>query len=170
MAKAKAAKKKAKKAAPKKSLKKTKKAAPKTSEITFKARAVTEITATFRDTVGLTARVAAAVAAENVNILAGTGFSASAMYRQATFSLIVDDFQKAERALDNIGASDIEELSVILVDMANKVGALEKAASVIAKAGINILYYYATTSTGRTATCVMKTADDKKAIRLLNKA
>lgn len=136
----------------------------------FTARKVTEISATFKDTPGLTAKVAAAVAAENVNILAGSGFSASAMYRKAIFNLIVDDYEKAERALEKIGADDIEELSVILVDMENKVGALERAASIIAKAGINIFYFYATTSTGKTATCVLKTADDKKTIAILNKA
>lgn len=134
----------------------------------FKARPVVEITATFKDTVGLTAKVAKAVAAENVNILAGTGFSASAMYRKATFSLIVDDFAKAERAIEKIGASDIEELSVVLVEMDNKVGALEKVCKAIADAGINIFYFYATTSSGETATVVLKTADDKKAIKIVN--
>lgn len=135
----------------------------------FKARAVTEITATFKDVVGLTAKVAAAVAKENVNILAGQGFSANVVYRKAVFSLIVDDFAKAAKALDKIGADDIEELSVILVDMQNKVGALERAAKIISDAGINIHYFYATTSNSDIATCVFKTANDKKAIALLNK-
>jgi hypothetical protein len=107
---------------------------------------------------------------ENVNIRAATGYSAHAMYRKAVFTLIVDDFLKAEKALERMGASDVEESSVILVDMVNKVGALERAATVIANAGINIFYFYATTSAGKSATCVFKTADDKRAITLLNKA
>lgn len=147
---------------------KTAKPAAKSSAHRFNARPVVEITATFKDTVGLTAKVAKAIAAENVNILAGTGFSASAMYRKATFSLIVDDFAKAEKALDRIGASDVEELSVVLVEMDNKVGALEKVCKAIAGAGINIFYFYATTSSGDTATVVLKTADDKKAIKIIN--
>lgn len=119
---------------------------------------------------GLTAKVAAALAAENVNILAGTGYSASGMRRKATFTLIVDDLAKAEKALDKIGADDIHESSVIMVETANKVGALEKISRIIADSGINIYYFYSTTSSGKTATCVFKTADDKKTIKVLSQA
>lgn len=159
----KVAKKTKKKASAKPSAKKS--AAP-----SFYARPAIEITATFPDRVGMTAKVAAAIAAEKVNILAGTGYSSSGMRRNAIFTLIVDDFTKAEKALDKIGADDIQESSVVLVDMANKVGALERASGIIADAGINIFYFYATTSSGKTATCVFRTADDKETIRLLNKA
>jgi len=155
---------------PSKSTKSASKAVPKpkAKKLKFHARPVVEITATFKDTVGLTAKVAKAIASENVNILAGTGYSASAIYRKATFSLIVDDFAKAEKALDKIGAADVEELSVVLVEMDNQVGALEKVCKGVAGAGINIFYFYATTSSGDTATVVLKTADDKKAIKIIN--
>jgi len=136
----------------------------------FTARPAKEITATFIDSMGLTAKVAAALAAANVNILAGTGYSASGTRRKATFTLIVNDLVKAERALEKIGADDIQDSSVIMVETANKVGALEKISGAIADAGINIYYFYSTTSSGKTATCVFKTADDKKAIKVLSKA
>jgi hypothetical protein len=136
-------------------------------ELEYRAKTATEITATFTDTIGLTAKVAAAVAAENVNILAATGVSASSLRRNATFTLIVDDFAKAERALERIGAEEIHESSVIMVETPHKVGALERIARLIADAGINIYYFYATTSSGQTATSVIKTADDKKAIKIL---
>jgi hypothetical protein len=136
----------------------------------FTAKTGIEITATFQDTIGLTARLAAAVAAENVNILAATGYSASSERRNATFTLIVDHFAKAERALEKIGAEEIHESSVIMVETPNKPGALERIAKIIADAGINIYYFYATTSSGKTATSVIKTADDEKAIKLLQKA
>jgi hypothetical protein len=126
-----------------------------------------EITATFTDTIGLTAKVAAAMAAERVNILAATGYSASSLRRNATFTLVVDDFSRAERALERIGAEDIQESSVLMVETPNKVGALERVAKLIADAGINIYYFYATTSSGATATSVIKTADDAKAIKVL---
>ncbi len=129
-----------------------------------------EITATFQDTIGLTAKIAAAVAAENVNILAATGYSASSERRNATFTLIVDDFAKAERALERIGAEEIHESSVIMVETPNRPGALERVAEIIADAGINIYYFYATTSSGRTATSVIKTADDEQAIKALRRA
>jgi len=138
--------------------------------VTFNARAAVEIHAAFKDKRGMTAKVASAIADAGVNILAGSGYAASAMYRKAIFTFVVDDYDKAEAALEGIGAEDIEETSVILVDMPNKVGALERAAKIIADAKINIFFFYATTSTGRSATCVIKTANDKKAIELLNKA
>lgn len=136
----------------------------------FTVATAMEITATFPDQMGLTAKVAAAVAAENVNILAGTGYSASGMRRKATFTLIVDNLEKAERALERIGADEIQDSMVILVETENKVGALEKISRAIANAGINIYYFYSTTSSGKTATCVFKTADDQKAIRVLRSA
>lgn len=145
-------------------------AAKKPSAPAFTAKTATEITATFPDSMGLTAKVASALAAENVNILAGTGYSASGMRRKATFTLIVDDYAKAEKALEKIGAEDIQESSVIMVETPNKVGALERVSKIIADSGINIYYFYATTSSGKTATSVFKTADDKKTISVLRDA
>jgi len=168
---------KAKKTAVKKPVRKhTPKPAPKAAPVAtrrteseFTVTTATEITATFTDTIGLTAKVAAAVAAENVNILAATGYSASSLRRNATFTLIVDDFARAERALEKIGAEEIYESTVLLVETPNKVGSLERVTGIIAKAGINIYYFYATTSHGKTATTVIKTADDKKTMRLLQR-
>jgi hypothetical protein len=105
-----------------------------------------------------------------VNILAGTGTSASGARHKATFTLIVDDLAKAEKALDRIGADDIQDSSVILVETENKVGALERISRIISDAGINIYYFYSTTTSGKTASVVVKTADDKKAIKVLHKA
>jgi len=143
--------------------------AKKTAGPKFTAKTEKEITATFEDSVGLTAKIAAALAAENVNILAGTGNSASGARHKATFTLIVDDLAKAEKALDRIGAYDIQDSSVILVETENKVGALERISRIISNAGINIYYFYSTTTSGKTASCVFKTADDKKAIKMLQK-
>jgi hypothetical protein len=142
----------------------------KTAGPKFTAKTEKEITATFEDSVGLTAKIAAALAAENVNILAGTGYSASGARHKATFTLIVDDLAKAEKALDKIGADDIQDSSVILVETENKVGALERISRIISNSGINIYYFYSTTTSGKTASCVFKTADDKKAIKVLHKA
>jgi hypothetical protein len=129
-----------------------------------------EITAMFPDTVGLTATVAEAVAGQNVNILAATGYSASGLREKATFTLVVDDYPRAELALQQIGANEIHESTVLLIETPNQVGALRRIAKAIADAGINIFYFYATTSSGDTATTVMKTADDAKAIRVLKSA
>ena len=161
--------KKTKKAVARKSTKPVR-AAKKRGEGKFTAKTGIEITATFQDAIGLTARLAAAMAAENVNILAATGYSASSERRNATFTLVVDDFAKAEKALERIGAEEIHESSVIMVETPNKPGSLERIAKIISDAGINIYYFYATTSSGKTATSVIKTADDKKAIKVLQSA
>jgi hypothetical protein len=145
-------------------------AAPKRPAGNFTAKPAVEITATFQDKIGLTASLAAAVAVEKVNILAATGYSASSERRNAIFTLVVDDFFKAERALEKIGAEDISESSVIMVETPNKPGALQRIAKLISDAGINIYYFYATTSSGKTATSVIRTADDKKAIKVLRNA
>ena len=129
-----------------------------------------EITATFSDSIGLTTKVDAAHLSENVNILAGTGYSASDMRRKATFTLIVDDLVNAEKAIEKIGADDVQDSSVIVVAMANKVGAQERISKIIADAEINIYYFYATTSSGKTANCIIKTRDDKKTIKVLSGA
>ncbi len=142
----------------------------KSKAASFTAITAKEITATMLDGVGMTAKVAAALAAKKVNILAGTGYSASGFRRMATFTLIVDNIEKAEKALDEIGAENIQDQSVIMVETENKPGALEKVSRIIADAGIAIYYFYATTSSGKTATSVIKTANDKKAIKALTKA
>jgi len=169
-AKKKAVKKKAaKKTAKKKGMPQRKAAAPaaRKRKAEFTVTTGMEITAMFPDTIGLTAKVAEAVAGENVNILAATGYSASGLREQATFTLVVDDYPRAEQALQRIGANEIHESTVLLVETPNQVGALERIAKAISDAGINIFYFYATTSSGDTATTVMKTADDKKAIKVL---
>jgi hypothetical protein len=136
----------------------------------FTVRTGIEITAMFPDTMGLTAKVADAMTAQKVNILAATGYSASGLREKATFTLVVDDYARAEQALQQIGADEIHESSVLLVETPNQVGALRRIAKLIADAGINIFYFYATTSSGKTATTVMKTADDAKAVTVLKKA
>jgi hypothetical protein len=45
---------------------------------------------------------------------------------------------------------------------------LQKVAKKIADAGVDIEYMYATTGGGK-ATCVFKTADDQKAIKIIRK-
>jgi hypothetical protein len=56
----------------------------------------------------------------------------------------------------------VTEEDVILVEMPNRVGEMQKVAAKIAAAGINISYAYATVGSGRFAFCVLKTNNDKK--------
>jgi len=78
------------------------------------------------------------------NTVPGTGYSASGPCQKAISTLIVDNLVKAEKALERI-------------------------AKLISVAGIIIYYFYSTTSTGKMASCVIRTADDRKAIKILHK-
>jgi hypothetical protein len=51
----------------------------------------------------------------------------------------------------------------------NKVGALERIAKLVSDAGIMISYFYSTTSTGKMASCVIRIAEERKAIKVLQK-
>jgi len=130
-----------------------------------KARKVKEISFTMPNRVGLLSEVTAAVAKAKVNI---TGICAYAMENSAFFMLTVDSNAKAKKALPSLGVG-IEERDVVEVEMANKPGELQKVARKIGDVGIDIEYMYATAGKGKTATCVFKTSDDQKMIKIIRK-
>jgi len=130
-----------------------------------KARKVKEISFTMSDKVGLLSEVTTAVAKAKVNI---TAICAYAMENSATFMLTTDSNTKAKKALAPLSVT-IEEADVVEVEVPNKSGELQKVAKKIADGGIDIQYMYATAGKGKTATCIFKTADDVKAIKVINK-
>ncbi len=130
-----------------------------------KARKVKEISLTMANKVGLLSEVTAAVAKVKVNI---TAICAYAMENTAYFMLTTEGHAKAKKALASLDAQ-VEEKDVVAVEMPNKAGELEKVAKRIADAGIDIEYMYGTAGTGKTAICIFKTADDGKAIKVINK-
>jgi hypothetical protein len=126
-----------------------------------KAKKTKEISFTMPDKVGLLSEVTTAIAGARVNIAA---ICAYAMENSAYFMLTADSTAKAKKALAPLGVA-IDERDVVEVEIPNKPGELQK----IADAGIDIEYMYATAGKGKTATCVLKTADDQKAMRVINK-
>ena len=82
--------------------------------------------------------------------------------------LITDSNVKGKKLLEKLNIK-AEEDDVVVIEMPNKVGKLQKVAEKIADAGININYMYGTTGTGRSSVCVFKTSDNKKAISVMNK-
>jgi hypothetical protein len=130
-----------------------------------KARKVKEISFTMPNKVGLLSEITGAIAGAKVNI---TSLCAYAMEKKAFFMLTTDSNAKAKKTLAPLGVR-IEEEDVVEVELANKSGELEKVAKRMADAGIDIEYMYATAGAGKTATCVFKTADDKKTIKVINK-
>ncbi len=130
-----------------------------------KARKAREISFTIPNKVGLLSEVTASIAAAKVNIAAVCAYG---MGDSATFMLVTDSNAKAKKALSSLGAA-VEEKDVVEVELPNKPGELQKVAKRIGDAGIDIEYMYATAGAGRTAACVFKTADNAKAIKVINK-
>jgi len=130
-----------------------------------KARKAKEISFTMPNKAGLLSEVSTAIAGAKANI---TAICAYAMENSAYFMLTADSHAKAKKALAPLGVG-IEEKDVVEVEIPNKLGELQKIAKRIADAGIDIEYMYATAGKGKTATCVFKTADHQKTIKVINK-
>jgi hypothetical protein len=129
-----------------------------------KAKKSKQLSLTMPNKVGLLSEVSAAMAGAKVNINAICAYE---MEDEAYFMLITENSAKAKKVLSPLGG-EIEEEDVISVDLPNKVGELQKVAKKIADAGIDINYMYGTVGTGKSSICVFKTADDKKAIKVIN--
>lgn len=130
-----------------------------------KAKKAKQISFTMPDRAGLLAKVTATIAGAKVNI---TAICAYGMDKKAYFILNTSSNAKAKKALSRLGAK-IDEDDVVAVEMSNRAGVLQKVAKRIGDAGINIYYMYGTAATGKTATCILKTSDDAKAIKVINK-
>jgi len=129
-----------------------------------KVRKVKEIRLSMPNRVGLLLEITTAVANAKVNINA---ICAYALENNAFFNLITGSNAKAKKALAPLGFG-VEEKDVIQVELPNKPGEMQKVAKKIADAGIDIDFMYATTI-GSKATCILKTADDQKAIMVVRK-
>jgi hypothetical protein len=130
-----------------------------------KARKAKEISFTMPNKAGLLSEVTTAIAGEKVNI---TAICAYAMGDTAYFMLTTASNVKAKKALAPFGVA-IEERDVVEVELLNRPGELQKIAKRIANAGIDIEYMYATAGAGKSTTCILKTADDKNTIKVINK-
>jgi hypothetical protein len=115
--------------------------------------------------VGQLAAVAELLGAADVNVAALRAAEAGS---NAEFMLAVKNTVKAKKALAPLGV-DVKEGEALLVEMPNKPGRLQKVAKKLADAGVNVHSSWATAFTGKTASCVFMTSDDKKAIAALKK-
>jgi hypothetical protein len=130
-----------------------------------KAKKVKQLSFTMPNRAGLLSEVSAAVSGAKVNINAICAYE---MGDNASFMLTTDGNARARRALAKLGVEAKEE-DVVAVEMPNKIGESQKVGKRIADAGINIVYVYGTTGTGKSATCVLQTSDNAKAVKVINK-
>ena len=128
------------------------------------ARLATQLFAKMPNRVGLLADITEALRGADVNIAAIGAYEKDG---RGEFMLITDDNTRATEALAALGA-DITVQEVVVVEMQNRVGALDDAARRIADAGIDIQWVYATAAEGPTATAVFLTADNTKVVELVN--
>jgi hypothetical protein len=130
-----------------------------------KGKKVKQLSFTLPTRAGLLSDVTSALAQAKVNI---TAICAYEMAKNAYFMLTTDSASRARKCLAFLRIG-LEEEDVVVVEMPNKVGELQKVAKKISDAGINIDYMYGTVAAGRSSTCVFKTSDDRKAIKAINK-
>lgn len=129
------------------------------------AKAAKQVVFFMPNKVGLTAEICAALSTAKVNVSAMCGYE---MEDRAVFMLMADDLTGAKKVLKKLGA-EMKDDAVVVVEMPNKVGELAKVSAAIAAAGVNINFFYGTTGTGKSSTCIFKTGDNKKVIKILNK-
>jgi len=130
-----------------------------------KAKSLKQLSFTRPNRAGLLSEITTAIADAKVNI---NSIYAYEKEDSAYFMLSTDSNAKAKKALAGLGV-EITEEDVVAVEMPNRAGELQKVAKRIADAGININYMYGTTGTGKSAICIFKTADNKKAVRVIKK-
>ena len=130
-----------------------------------KACKAKEIQLVLPNKVGTLAKVSSTIAGAKVNIDAICAWGEN---KKAYFHMVAERHMKAKNALIKAKFKTTDE-DVILVEMPNKPGEMQKVAKKIGDAGINILYTYGSEGSGRTSFCVFKTENDKKAIKVIQR-
>ena len=114
---------------------------------------------------GTLARVCNALAENKINIYA---FSTSDTVDHSVMRLVVSDYHKALNVFEEYGTLVVED-DVLLIEGDNKPGSLSKIAHKLAAAKINIEYAYcATPPDSKRGLLVLRVADAKKALKVLN--
>ncbi len=115
---------------------------------------------------GVLAQVTGKLAEEKVNVVALTMMDSM---EHGVLRLVTQHTDRARKALRNLNIP-ITETDVLLVSIANRPGAFADICRRLADAHVNINYAYsAAGAPGGRTTAILKVADMKKAIRILNK-
>lgn len=114
---------------------------------------------------GVLAQTLTALAAEKINLMAMTMMDSM---EHGVLRLVTDKPEKTRALLNRINAS-VSEAEVLCLTLSNQAGALADIASKLAGAHININYAYCTAGArGGKTTGILKVADPKKAIKILD--
>lgn len=114
---------------------------------------------------GMLARVCDALAENKINIYA---LSTSDTVDHTVIRMVVSNYRRAQHIFEEHGTLCIED-DVLLIEGDNKPGSLSKIAHKLATAKINIEYAYcATPPDAKKGLLVLRIADAKKALKVLN--
>jgi hypothetical protein len=114
---------------------------------------------------GMLARVCDALAENKINIYA---ISTSDTVDHTVIRMVVSDYRRAQHIFEEHGTLCVED-DVLLIEGDNKPGSLSKIAHKLATAKINIEYAYcATPPDAKRGLLVLRVADAKKALKVLN--
>jgi hypothetical protein len=128
-----------------------------------KANKAKQLSFSLPSKIGLLSEVSSFITAAKINIEAICAYE---MDEQGFFMLITDNNAKAKKIVSAMGA-EVNSEEIITVEMPNKLGELQKVAKKISTAGIDITFIYGSPVKGK-MTLVLKTANDKKALKVLN--
>jgi len=130
-----------------------------------KASKVKQLFFSLPNNVGLLMEITEALAKAKINVEAICAYAWEEL--NASFMVVTDNNTKAKKVLSRMGAK-VELEDVIALEVPNKVGELHKATKKIAFAGIDIYYLYGSPAKGK-MTLILKTENDKKALKALAK-
>ena len=129
-----------------------------------KAMKVKQLSFSLPNKIGLLSELTSFITAAKINIQA---ICAYGMGEEGYFMIITDDNAKAKKVISHMGA-EVKTEEVVAVEVPNKMGQLQQVAKKISDAGIDISYVYGSPVKSR-MTVILKTADDKKALKALSK-
>jgi len=126
-----------------------------------------QISVVLRNEVGTLCRLCGVLARAGVNI---GGLSIEDCTDEGFVRLIVDEPQAAEKTL-NAAKVPYRAQEVLVLDLENEPGALQRVSARLAEAGINIQYAYGTADlAGRGGALVLRVSDLERACELLEGA
>ncbi|MFC1807772.1 hypothetical protein ACFL0T_05400 [Candidatus Omnitrophota bacterium] len=120
-----------------------------------------EIVVTFTNEIGVLANVSDVLSTQGINIEAISGY---ALNNEATLLLLTSNNAKALAVLQEERYTSAREEEVVVVDMVNKPGTLNKITSKLAIEGIDIYHHYCSVCpSGCPARVVLATSDNERA-------
>lgn len=129
-----------------------------------KATKIKQLSFSLPNRIGLLSELSSFLTAAKINIEA---ICAYGMGDEGVFMIVTDNNTKAKKVISQMGAEVTAE-DVIAAEMPNRVGQLRQVAKQISDAGVDIQYIYGSPVRAK-MTVIVKTADDKKALKALNK-